>query len=407
MELLYPHGLDKTGSSGRDVGLFTQFFEIEILAHKFWIFQNAMISIFTAKNDSRIRRNILRGVYEENLSILSKGRHTLSRQKSFPLKRVLLLGILSILAVLIPGQYMESSFTPAEPPVETSPSPPPLPAAVALVDLTPDRIPYPLFPLARGPEDAPNSSELSAFLNSHNAFFSRMLGLKIKTIMIDPGHGGAATGTVGKMGTMEKDITLDIAKRLRTHLIKNGRYRVLMTREDDSTVPLEKRVVLTQEAKADLFISIHLNYLPRRPTNIVETYYFGPSNDEKTLKLAQEENAGSEYGLSDFKEVMERLGKTMKLQESKEFAESIQANLFVNSRKHSAEIQNHGVKRAPFVVLLGVDVPAVLAEVSCLSNREEERELLFESHRENIARYLAAGIFDYLSKGALTHEAKR
>jgi N-acetylmuramoyl-L-alanine amidase len=267
---------------------------------------------------------------------------------------------------------------------------------------------HPLLPVPSLPsESAVNSSEFSAFLNNHNAFFSRMLGLRIKTIMIDPGHGGAASGTIGKMGTMEKHITLDIAKRLKTHLVKSGRYRVLMTREDDSSVPLEKRVALTQEAKADLFISIHLNYLPRRPTNIVETYYFGPSNDEKTLKLAQQENAGSEYGLSDFKEVMERLGKTMKLQESKEFAESIQANLFLNSKKHSEDIQNHGVKRAPFVVLLGVDVPAVLAEVSCLSNREEERELNSESHRENIARYLAAGIFDYLNKGALTHEAKR
>jgi N-acetylmuramoyl-L-alanine amidase len=234
-----------------------------------------------------------------------------------------------------------------------------------------------------------------------------MLGLKIKTIMIDAGHGGTDSGSIGKLGTMEKDITIDIAKRLKTHLIKNGRCRVVMTRQDDSSVPLEKRVVLAQEAKADLFISIHLNYLPRRPINIVETYYFGPSDDEKTLRLAQQENEGSEYGLSDFKEVMEKLGKTMKLQESKRLAESIQANLFLNSRKHSEYIQNRGVKRAPFVVLLGVDVPAVLAEVSCLSNLEEEEELNSESHRENIAGYLAAGIFDYLGKGALSHEAKR
>jgi N-acetylmuramoyl-L-alanine amidase len=256
-------------------------------------------------------------------------------------------------------------------------------------------------------EDKVNTAELKAFVNSHNVFFSRMLGLKIKTIMIDPGHGGTASGTIGKFGTKEKDIALDIAKRLRTHLIKSGRYHVLMTREDDSTVSLEKRVTLTHEAKADLFISIHLNYLPRKPTNIIETYYFGPSSDEKILELAQKENAGSEYGLSDFKEIMERLGKTLKLQESKEFAESIQANLFLNSRKHNEDIKNHGVKRAPFVVLLGVDVPAVLAEVSCLSNEEEERKLNSETHRENIARYLAAGIFDYLNKGALTHEAKR
>lgn len=357
--------------------------------------------------------------------MLSKGRPARSPRRPFPLKRIFLLAVLCIFAVLIPGQYMESSFVPAEPtantrillaslpePAEptadTSALPTPRPATVALTDLTPDRIPYPLIPSADvSSEGAVNTSEFSAFLNNRNVFFRRMLGLRIKTIMIDPGHGGTASGTIGKMGTMEKDIALDIAKRLKTHLVKSGRYRVLMTREDDSTVPLEKRVTLAQEAKADLFISIHLNYLPRKPTNIVETYYFGPSNDEKTLKLAEQENAGSEYGLSDFREIMERLGKTMKLQESKEFAESIQANLFLNSRKHSEDIQNHGVKRAPFVVLLGVDVPAVLAEVSCLSNREEERELNSESHRENIARYLAAGIFDYLNKGALTHEAKR
>ncbi len=367
-----------------------------------------MIPIFTGKNESKIRRNILRGIYEENLFIVSGGRPALARRRPFSVKRILLPAVLSLFAVLIPGQYMDSSFVPAEPTADTSGLPTPIPAAVALTDLTPDRIPYPLFPLADVPsEGVANTAEFIAFLNNQNVFFSRMLGLKIKTIMIDPGHGGTASGTIGKMGTMEKDITLDIAKRLKTHLLKSGRYRVLMTREDDSSVPLEKRVALAQEAKADLFISIHLNYLPRRPTNIVETYYFGPSNDEKTIKLAEQENAGSEYGLSDFKEVMERLGKTMKLQESKEFAESIQANLFLNSRKHSGDIQNRGVKRAPFVVLLGVDVPAVLAEVSCLSNREEERELHSESHRENIARYLAAGIFDYLNKGALTHEAKR
>jgi N-acetylmuramoyl-L-alanine amidase len=385
-----------------------------------------MIFVFTRKNESKIRQNILRGVYEENLFMLSKGRPGLSRRKPFPLKRIFLPAALCFFAVLIPGQHMESSFAPAEPtpntriPLASLPEPPepaadrsgpliPHLAAGVSAEPAPNMNNDPLLPVRSVSSDTTvNTSELSAFLNNPNVFFSRMLGLKIKTIMIDPGHGGTASGTIGKMGTMEKDITLDIAKRLKTHLIRSGGYHVLMTREDDSTVPLEKRVALAQEAKADLFISIHLNYLPRKPINIIETYYFGPSyDDEKTLKLAEQENAGSEYGLSDFKEVMERLGKTMKLQESKEFAESIQANLFLNSRKHSENIQNHGVKRAPFVVLLGVDVPAVLAEVSCLSNRQEERELNSESHRENIARYLAAGIFDYLNKGALTHEAKR
>jgi N-acetylmuramoyl-L-alanine amidase len=368
-----------------------------------------MISIFTGKNEFKIRQNLLRSVYEENLLMLGRGHLVLSRRRSLPLKRIFLSAVICVLAVLMHGQYMGSSFVPAEQTVNISTLPEPLPATGISLELTPDMstLPDPLPAADISSEDTGNTSEFNAFLSNHNVSFSRMLGLKIKTIMIDAGHGGTDSGTIGKMGTMEKDITLDIAKRLKTHLFKSGRYHVLMTREDNSSVPLPKRVALAQEAKADLFISIHLNYLPRKPINIIETYYFGPSNDEKTLRLAQQENAGSEYGLSDFKEVMERLGKTMKLQESKEFAESIQANLFLNSRKHSEDIQNHGVKRAPFVVLLGVDVPAVLAEVSCLSNREEERELNSESHRENIARYLAAGIFDYLNKGALTHEAKR
>jgi N-acetylmuramoyl-L-alanine amidase len=347
-------------------------------------------------------------VYEENLFILGKGRPALSLRRPFPLKRILLSTVVCVFTVLMHGQYMGSSFVPAESTVNINTHHPPLLEVGVSSELIPDMSKYLLLPAAGvSLEDTANTSELSAFENSRNVPLSRMLGLKIRTIMIDAGHGGTASGSIGKMGTKEKDITLDIAKRLKAYLIKSDRYHVLMTREDDSSVSLPERVALVREAKADLFISIHVNYLPNQPINIIETYYFGPSDDQNILRLAEEENAGSEYGLSDFREIMEKLGKTMKLQESKEFAKSIQANLFLNSRKHSKDIQDYGVKRAPFVVLLGLDVPCVLAEVSCLSNREEERELNSESHRENIARYLAAGIFDYLNKGDLTYESKR
>jgi N-acetylmuramoyl-L-alanine amidase len=348
-----------------------------------------MIPIFAKKNELRVRQNILRGVFEENLLMLGRGRPALSRHSPFALKKILLYAVVCLFAILMHGQYEGTSF-----------SPPEMPASMGTYGLSPS--------MARvSSEGTANTFKFDDFVKSGNPPLSHMFGLKIKTIMIDPGHGGTDLGCIGKMGTEEKDITLDIAKRLKTHLLKTGRFHVLMTREDDSLVSLPKRVALTQEAKADLFISIHLNYLPRKPINIIETYYFGPSNDEKTLRLAEKENAGSEYGLSDFREVMEKLGKTMKLQESKELATSIQENLFRNSRKHSENIRDHGVKRAPFVVLLGVDVPAVLTEVSCLSNGEEERKLNSESHRENIARYLAAGISDYLNKGAKTYEAKK
>jgi len=234
-----------------------------------------------------------------------------------------------------------------------------------------------------------------------------MLGLKIKTIMIDPGHGGTESGCIGKMGTKEKDITLDIARRVKTHLARSGRFRVLMTREDDRTVPLEARVALANEERVDVFISIHVNSLPFKELNIVETYFFGPSTDPKTLKLAGLENAGSEHGLNDFKELMQKLGTTMKLQESKELASSIQANVFHNARAQIGDIQDHGVKRAPFVVLLGPDVPSVLVEVSCLSNLEEEQRLNSEEHRENIAGSIAKGVLNYINKGGLTYAAQR
>ncbi|TAL23147.1 MAG: N-acetylmuramoyl-L-alanine amidase, partial [Nitrospirae bacterium] len=256
-------------------------------------------------------------------------------------------------------------------------------------------------------EKSVKPSDYTAFFSGREMPLSRMFGLEVKTIMIDPGHGGSDSGTTGKMGTKEKDLTLDIAKRLRERLKKYGRYNILITREQDTTLPLNQRVELARSSRADLFLSIHLNYLPSKPINIIETYYFGPSDDDKTLRLAEKENAGSHYGLSDFKEIIEKIGDTLKLQESREFAGSIQKNLFLNSKKQNANIYNFGVKRAPFVVLLGVDVPAVLAEVSCLSNRDEEIELNTESHRENIARYLEAGILDYLNKGEASYEAKR
>lgn len=347
-----------------------------------------MMSLFARNSELRIRQNILRGVYEQNLVILGKGRPILSKRPLLRTK-LLLSALMCVLAVLLHSQYVGTAVE--------SPAP--------SIRATGAGVPTPLAAENSGPE--PGLSALNVVADDRDVPLSRMFGLKIGTIMIDAGHGGSDSGSIGQKGTLEKNITLDIAKRLRNHLLKSGSYHVLMTREDDIAVPLTRRVEMARAAKADLFISIHLNYLPQKPINIIETYYFGPSNDEKAIRLAKQENAGSEYELSDFKEIVEKLGKTMKLQESREFAESIQTNLYLNSRKQNSSVRDFGVKRAPFVVLLGVEVPSVLAEVSCLSNQEEEMELNTEQHRENIARYLAAGIYDYLNKGDLTHEAKK
>jgi N-acetylmuramoyl-L-alanine amidase len=346
-----------------------------------------MLSAIPNKRELKLRQTILKGVYEDNLRIMGK-RPDAVRQRSslLPAKNSLFLAVL-LLGLLGSGNYSDLSSLQEKHQVVSA-------GAV-------------MQGLASSPsESSVSPSDYAAFLDGSQPL-SRMFGLGVRTIMLDPGHGGSDSGTVGKMGTREKDITLDIAKRLRQRLAKRGFYNVVLTREEDITLPLNKRVELANSGRADLFISIHLNYLPSKPINIIETYYFGPSTDAKTLRLAEQENASSHYKLSDVREMVEKIGETIKLQESRVLAASIQKSLFVNSRKQNGDVQDFGIKRAPFVVLLGAHVPAVLAEVSCLSNREEELDLNTESHRENIARYLEAGILDYLNKGEVYHEAKR
>jgi N-acetylmuramoyl-L-alanine amidase len=349
-----------------------------------------MISVFSRNSEFKIRQAILKGVYEENLVILGKRRGRFSRQTPGIRKRVFFILLLSMTALLLHQNYGTNRFVSDEP----------VTAHATTGNASPSRADN-LFMTASG------TSPYREFLSNQDVPLRSVFGLGVQTIMIDAGHGGEDSGTIGKLGTMEKDITLDIAKRLKARILRTGKYRVVMTREDDRKISLNRRVDLARNARADLFISIHLNYLPHKPINIIETYYFGTSSDDTVLRLAQKENADSDYRMSDFKEIIEQIGKTMKLQESSDFAAAIQKNLYLNSRQHNSAIQDFGVKRAPFVVLLGVDVPAVLAEVSCLSNREEEIELASEAHRENIARYLEAGILDYLDKGDITHEAKR
>jgi N-acetylmuramoyl-L-alanine amidase len=333
-------------------------------------------------SESRVRQELLRGVYEENLRIVGKQRgQKLTKRRHFFLNRVLFVFLLIAVGLLMQGNSLTGSFPPAGQPA---------PRAIASPPAIPDHV---------------RPADYRPLMGNSAEPVSRIFGLGVKTIMIDPGHGGNDPGTTGKLGTKEKDMTLDIARRLKDLLQRDSRFKILMTRDQDIAVPLRERVQMAIAEKADLFISIHFNYLPSKPINIIETYYFGPSSDAKTLRLAEQENAGSQFGLSDFKSIIEKIGDTVKLQESRLLAASIQRSLYLNSEREKDSAYDYGVKRAPFVVLLGADVPAVLAEVSCLSNKAEERRLNTETHRENIARSLEAGILDYLNKGEAIYEA--
>jgi N-acetylmuramoyl-L-alanine amidase len=343
-----------------------------------------MITAFSRNRELRVRRAILKGIYEDNLKIIGKREGAaLHRHRPFYLKKAYLAFFLTVAVVLGHGGTITNSYFPGT-------------RAGAAHEAS-----------AGSPGASAGPSDYKTLINDPQMPVSKVFGLGVRTIMLDPGHGGNDTGAIGKMGTREKEIALDIAKRLRDRLKKYQMFDVRMTREEDVTVPLNKRVESALAARTDLFVSIHLNYLPSKPINIIETYYFGPSSDEKTYKLAEQENAGSEYVMSDFKDIIGKIGHTLRLQESKELALSIQKNLFSNMKDDNLEVYDFGVKRAPFVVLLGVDIPAVLAEVSCLSNREEELKLNTGQHRENIASYLEAGILDYINKGEIHYEAKR
>ena len=225
---------------------------------------------------------------------------------------------------------------------------------------------------------------------------AELFGLGVKTIVIDPGHGGKDPGTVGKSGVFEKDVALDIAKHLRDRLGKHG-YEVLLTRASDDTISLNDRVEYANANQADLFISIHVNYFPSEQ-NFIETYYFGPTDDIKVASLAKLENADSHYEYGDFKDLIQKIGDTLKFQESRQLAHSVQSNLYGRMKKINKHASDHGIKSAPFVVLLGLNAPSILTEVSCFCNPAEEKRLKTAEYRENIAAFLEQGIVSYLNK---------
>jgi N-acetylmuramoyl-L-alanine amidase len=217
--------------------------------------------------------------------------------------------------------------------------------------------------------------------------------LSIKTVVIDAGHGGEP-GTTAESGVTEKEITLDLALRLR-RLLKNAPFKVLLTRETDQSMSLEKRVGFANENRADLFLSIHANWMEPHTIRALETYYVGPTDDPAALKLVSRENKDSGYSLSDYKQILEKIYVDARRDESRALAKSMQAQLFGTLKERNPALENRGIKTAPFVVLIGTQMPAILVEVACLSNEEEADLLTKEDYRENIAMALARGIRSY------------
>jgi len=227
---------------------------------------------------------------------------------------------------------------------------------------------------------------------------TRTLGLKISRIVIDPGHGGHDTGTIGPHGLLEKNVCLDVALRLGKLIHqKLPGAQVIYTRKTDVFVPLEERTAIANQAGADLFISIHANSSHDEQARGIETYYLNFTSSPEALETASRENAVSNASIHELQDLIKKIARNDKIEESQELATDIQSSLTSQLRQVSTAERNRGVKKAPFVVLIGADMPSVLAEISFLSNPIDERMLQRPAQRQRIAQGLFRGVENYLS----------
>ena len=225
----------------------------------------------------------------------------------------------------------------------------------------------------------------------------RALGLKIGRIVIDPGHGGHDTGTIGPGGLEEKDLVLEVGKRLGKMLETRLGAQVVYTRKNDTFIPLETRTAIANQERADLFISIHANSSHDPAARGVETYYLNFTSSPEALEVAARENAVSEKSIYELQDLVKKIALKDKIEESREFAGDVQESLHHGLAAKSPAIRDRGVKKAPFIVLIGANMPSILAEISFVSNPTDERRLETAEYRQRIAESLYRGIAKYVN----------
>ncbi len=324
---------------------------------------------------ARLKRELVAGVIRENLALIEGRRPARPparpRRLGIPagaLAAVVLAGALALLALprlSLAPELTAATMIAAPPAAPAAPAPPP--EAVTHPGVTPARVAGTVFPLAA------------------------------RRIVIDPGHGGRDNGTA--LGALrEKEITLDLALRLRALLAAAG-FEVHLTRDGDHQVSLRERAAFANTLAADLFVSIHVNWIAdARGERGVETYYLGPTDDPYLTRLASAENTESGYSRADIRGLLEGIYQDLRQEESAAAATAVQQALLGSLREVSPGLEDWGVKRAPFLVLVGTEMPALLAEVSSLSHPEEAKLLGQPEYRDRIARALFAGIRTYVDR---------
>ena len=236
---------------------------------------------------------------------------------------------------------------------------------------------------------------------------ARQLGLGIKRIVIDPGHGGKDPGTCSPSGLKEKDIVLDVALKVAKILREKLGCEVILTRDRDVFVPLEERTAIANAKEADLFLSIHVNAAPNHDAHGIETYVLDLASNKDAMRLAAMENATSAKQISDLQSILLDLMQNSKINESLKLAGLVQEKMVNGLNQKFSDVSNLGVKKAPFVVLIGAQMPSILTEIAFLSNPEEEKRLKNEAYLTDVATQISGGVAQYVESMSLARNFNR
>jgi N-acetylmuramoyl-L-alanine amidase len=328
----------------------------------------------------RLKQRLLRELVDQNVELVQgMPRKTLKRRRRLRLGSSLLGLALLPVALLASSRLFAPDLSLIEAPIVSAPT-----------------------PTRGGPPKPANPSSTEERKAAPRPIDPSVFPLAVRRIAIDPGHGGFSVGTRAASGLYEKDVTLDIARRVQ-RLLEASSFEVVMTRTDDRAISLRDRARIANTARADLFLSIHLNWIAGGNTRGVETYYLGPTDDPELDRLAALENRDSGYAVADFRRLLDQVYADARQGSSRRLAESIDGALFRSlsllparvPTPNGATVADRGVKTAPFLVLVSTEMPAVLAEVSCLSNATEAELLTKPLYRQYIAEALARGVRRY------------
>jgi N-acetylmuramoyl-L-alanine amidase len=304
--------------------------------------------------------------------------------------------------VATPSAIAPSSIAP-EPPLAVAPSPTeiakpaPLPATsrITVAAPAPAAAPPTLPSAATTSASTPPPSPTAATANGAGGFsMARQLGLGVSRIVIDPGHGGHDPGVLGK-GLNEATLVLDVALRLEKLLQKEPGLEVVLTRRTDVYIPLEERTELANRESADLFLSIHANASRNAAAKGIETYFLSFASSPEAEAVAARENSASAREMHQLPDIIKAIALNNKLDESRDLANMVQESLVTSLRKSNKEVRSRGVKKAPFVVLIGAAMPSVLAEISFVSNKQELALLKTGAYKQKIAESLFNAVMRY------------